>query len=239
MTRLPKEGIVFHAYCPSLSADAFHETIGTANAALWPRLSRKQERYPSWTIGKIATPLSINLNPSSPWSELYVSVREHHLEEYGAEQLAELFAWLSDCTHARRGRTTGAVAPGFVRTDELDGQLEFVDWFQYWGASIVRRWGVSRLRAGPFHSVVTRADGAYVLLLAEQPDDETMSRRAAAEYLGIELRPIYAQVEAGKPVRIPWRRGGAAQRGDAADKARRTSCRRARCSRSPPPRHRL
>ncbi len=88
---------------------------------------------------------------------------------------------------------------------ELDGQLEFVDWVQYWAEPIVRRWGVEQLRRGPFSRVEERERGAYLVLLADEPDAEGMSRRAAAEFLGIELRPLFVKVSADKKSRVSWR----------------------------------
>ena len=73
------------------------------------------------------------------------------------------------------------------------------------GAAIVARWGVDALMAGPFSTVQRRADGAAMLLLAAEPDDQGMSRKSAAEFLGIRLRPLYAKVADGARVELPWR----------------------------------
>ena len=206
MRRLSKDGLAFHAHCPPITTEAFGLVVEAAESQQeLPVLGQSQDHYPSWQIGKSQAPLCLTLNPTAPWSELHVSIEDPHLEEYGAERLVRLLAWLSDEIGARLGRTTPVAAPGFVNPAELDGDVAFVDWFQYWAEPIIRRWGIPRLASGPFHRVEVRRNDACLLLLTAEPDDPMMSRQSAASYLGIDLPPIYTQIVPGKRIQVPWR----------------------------------
>jgi hypothetical protein len=128
-----------------------------------------------------------------------------HLESYGVERFARFFLAACAATEVELGRSDSAFCVGDPHTNELDGPLEFVDWIQYWSAPIVARWGLEKLRSGPFHRIDAFPDGAAAVWLAPDPFSETMSRAAAAEFLGITLRPLVGDhPDTGERVHIPW-----------------------------------
>ncbi len=80
----------------------------------------------------------------------------------------------------------GVVSPG-----ELAGGIEWIDWFQFYGASIAVRWGVGYLEEGPFGRVDRWGHAACGLTLVEGQYSLPLQRiRLAAMYLGITLRSI-------------------------------------------------
>jgi hypothetical protein len=205
MRRLPKDGIVLHGLGSSFSRDRMDAAVRAVSSEIdTPVLDVVTARYPEWRIGHPDVPVSISANPAAPWSEFCVSILDSHLERYGTDWIVELFKGLSIACNVGLSRTTAWGGVGFVREQELAGQLEFVDWFQYWAKPIVDRWGMAFLTAGPFHRVEAHSDGCTLLLTAE-PDDEGMSRKSAAEYLGVQLRPVFGRLETGEPFQIPWR----------------------------------
>jgi hypothetical protein len=127
------------------------------------------------------------------------------LESYGAERFARFFVAACAATDVELGRSSAAFCLGWPELSELDGPLEFVDWIQYWSAPIVARWGLEKLRSGPFHHIDAFPDGAAAVWLAPDPFSPAMSRAAAAEFLGITLRPLVGDhPDTGERVHIPW-----------------------------------
>jgi hypothetical protein len=127
------------------------------------------------------------------------------LESYGAERFARFFVAACAATDVELGRSSAAYCIGYPTPSELDGPLEFVDWIQYWSAPIVARWGLEKLREGPFHRIDPFPDGAAAVWLAPDPFSPAMSRAAAAEFLGITLRPLVGDhPDTGERVHIPW-----------------------------------
>lgn len=206
MRRLPKDGIAYHAFCRPVAADTCHALVEAIARSLGlPVVAASSDRYPEWRLGNGGGVLSLSVATESPWSQLHVGVEDEQLAHYGSARLAELLCAVSDGFGVRLGRTGARGGVAYVSESELAGSLEFVDWLQYWAQPIVARWGVDALMAGPFSTVQRRADGAAMLLLAAEPDDQGMSRKSAAEFLGIRLRPLYAKVADGARVELPWR----------------------------------
>lgn len=108
----------------------------------------------------------------------------------GDAQLCALLGVLCDAASARIGRTFGESWHGVVQEGELQGRLEWLDWFQYWDAEVARPWGFARIKAGPFHLVKeAKGGGCSVMLMGDPEDPAQESRRSeAAKYLGIRLR---------------------------------------------------
>lgn len=124
---------------------------------------------------------------------------------YAYARIAEVFT--KACTHlgAYLGRSDPGLGNGLVQEREIDGPLEHIDWYQYFGPRVVERLGRSLVLSAPAFSVTEDARGAVVMLLAAGPWDD-FSRRAAAAHLGVTLRPVYGRNPAtGKPIVIPWR----------------------------------
>jgi hypothetical protein len=204
--RLPTDGIFLYAYCPAITRESLAEVISRSASSGWPLLEERDAKSPSWLIGDARAPISVTLFPGQPWSKLHVDVVDDHLNQYGSQRIVDLLSWLCGATHARLARTSGASGIGVVKEQELDGALEVVDWFQYWSEPIVRRWGMARLSVGPFHRVLPLSEGGCSIILSAEPDDENMSRKAAAEFLGITLRPVYGvNPQTGERILVPWR----------------------------------
>jgi hypothetical protein len=129
------------------------------------------------------------------------------IEAWSSEQFANLLKRLCRGLKVGLGRSFrgGGGGQGLMSPQELVGPLEFVDWFQYLSAPIVSRWGVSYVAEGPFHRTESLDDGAMVLLLGADPFEGLLSRKKAAEYLGIGLRPLVGKDFHGNPVHLEWK----------------------------------
>jgi len=108
----------------------------------------------------------------------------------GDDKLRSLLRDLCDGTSVLLGRTDTAEMMGVVTEAELQSGPDWFDWFQYWGPDLVRRWGLDRIKAGPFRLVEPRPSGACALTLFDGPDDPDQMKlqRRAAKHLGIQLR---------------------------------------------------
>jgi hypothetical protein len=102
-------------------------------------------------------------------------------------------------------RSFDEYAHGIIKEQELDGTLEFVDWFQYLSPNLAQRWDAEVLH-GAFGAASQLSSGAWCLWLGGSPMDELVGRRHAAEALGVTLRPaIGRNPKTGEPIVIPWR----------------------------------
>jgi hypothetical protein len=111
-------------------------------------------------------------------------------DAYGPERLAALFMRVCDGLAVRLARTDPGTGDGLVQESELEGDLKFIDWFTFFGAELLARWDTEVLSRGPFHRVERCPNGGVCLLMTDDPWSEGWSRRQAAEYLGVRLRPL-------------------------------------------------
>jgi hypothetical protein len=90
------------------------------------------------------------------------------------------------------------------KSSELAGDIDGLDWFQYFSPRLARAWSMEYLRRGPFFRVEGFEDGAVSIFLAANPFVR-YSRRTAADYLGIRLRPVLGRNPVtGAQFVIPW-----------------------------------
>jgi hypothetical protein len=123
---------------------------------------------------------------------------------YGLDFLVRF--WSNLCLHldAGLGRTYREGLYGAVDPSEIAGPLRFVDWYQFFSARIVARWGLDRLRQGPFYRLEEYPGGACGIWLSKSPF-ESIPRSKAAKYLGIVLPKLYGKnPQTGEPMEISW-----------------------------------
>ena len=77
---------------------------------------------------------------------------------------------------------------GLVQESEINGPLEFIDWYEYFGPHVVERLGRDLVLSIPAFRITEVARGAIVMLLAARPWED-FSRRHVAAHLGVVLRP--------------------------------------------------
>jgi hypothetical protein len=125
-------------------------------------------------------------------------------EPYAPPRLAEMFTRICAGLDADLGRSDLGGGYGLIRETELDGPLEFIDWYQYIGPRIVERMGRDRLLASPAFRMTTLESGAIVMQLATGPWDD-FSRTKVADHLGIRLRPLTGRNPmTGEPIVLNW-----------------------------------
>ena len=126
------------------------------------------------------------------------------MDFYGPERLSTLFLDVCEALEMRLARTDPGNGHGLVQEAELGGELRFVDWFQFFGPSVVSRWGAAFLRKGPFAAVRFQPSGSVCILLTADPRTGGWSRQKAADYLRIPLKPIRVKLGSGRSVDLPW-----------------------------------
>jgi hypothetical protein len=98
---------------------------------------------------------------------------------------------------------------GVVVRSEVDGGVEAVDWFQYYGSSVAARLGltdpaIARVTGGA--KCINFDDGSVALWLGDQLEESFVGRKAIAELLNVRLRPMYiTNPQDGTRVERPWR----------------------------------
>ena len=123
----------------------------------------------------------------------------------GGGAVVALLASLSDGLRVRLGRSVGEAFNETVFEREIDGAVDCLDWCQFFGSDLWSRWHLDHLRAGPFHEVRTCEHGGYILM-GPSPFEPLKGIKAAAEYLGIQLRPVNAPVRGARPMDVNRRR---------------------------------
>ena len=120
-----------------------------------------------------------------------------------AAETARVLLALADGLRARFARSYfGDSAVPTV--NELEQGPDSLDWLQYFGSAITNRFP-KPLSGGPFHATYTFDSGGAGIALGVSPFGDLLSRKAAAQYLGITLRPIRAKNPAtGAPIELTW-----------------------------------
>jgi len=131
-------------------------------------------------------------------------LEEEVLLAYGSDLLVKFWVSISVAMDAVLGRTLTEGGYGCIQAAELAGPLQFIDWYQYFSPSMVERWGISRLREGPFYRVEEYPNSACGIWLARSPL-ERLGRAKAAEYLGVNLPKLQGKnPRTSEPIEIPW-----------------------------------
>jgi len=160
------------------------------------RFYHRNDEYPE---------LSVAFNFKPNWCEMVMfPLEQKEVFAYTPDTLVKI--WSGICIHlgAVLGRTFLDIGFGAVQPVEIKGELQFLDWYQFLSKSIVSRWGTAYLRSGPFYKVEEYSNGACGIWLAHSPLDR-LRRAKAAEYLGVDLPPLYGKnPKTGERIIIPW-----------------------------------
>lgn len=127
----------------------------------------------------------------NPWGKLSLyPLTKDARDQLGVDEIRGMLRQLSEGLNVVLGRTHGESLLGVVKRSEIESGPDWLDWFQFWGAGIVERWGLDWIEAGPFRLVEPAAQGACAITLYSHPEEpEQMSLQArAADYLSITLR---------------------------------------------------
>jgi hypothetical protein len=123
----------------------------------------------------------------------------------GQDSVGRLFVRIVNALLPTLARSFNELAHGVIKTSELGGALEFIDWFQYLSPSVAACLGKDVLSRVPQASVEVLPSGGCFLWLPGSPIDVLSGRRGVAEALGITLRPLVARnPKTGEPITIPW-----------------------------------
>ena len=190
------EHVGFNAWFGPLSAK--DDSAAIVHEALINLGLKKQGRQPpaprtAMRYGSMTSPASLPVivGDKRPWCEVILHpIESAVLDVLGHDQVRALLMQLSDKIHAVIGRTFDESLQGAVAEHEIEGGPEWLDWLQYWGPTIVSRWGVDRIKSGAFRLAEELPTGGCAITLFDGPEDPMqMSLQAkAAAHLGIKLR---------------------------------------------------
>jgi hypothetical protein len=200
----------FHGFLPPLSSTA--EAIeGVERAAAKVGLERVASREGQWPLveyGRVGLKgLGISLDPRGVWWQLGLyPVHRETFDLYGAELIGALLQEACIGLKVILGRSFKEDGHAIAKEAEIGGPVEYIEWLQFFGPSIVARWGLDCLQKGPFYRVKQCPDGSCAIWLWETPYDqaEAETTKRAAEYLGIKLRPHFIRDSKGNLVQLNW-----------------------------------
>jgi hypothetical protein len=192
------------AHLPDVSAlvPVFRET-GVARIERAPAASSRSECYR--LVDETGTErATCNLGIHGGRSYVHVQVPAACVVELGSRELMDVLAGITRALRPDLARTHDSTFATALGPDEWVGTVTALDWFQYFGPALASAWPRSYLERGPFARVEMDRDGGVGVFLAERPGGQ-LPRQAAADYLGIRLRPLMARHPAtGDPIVIPW-----------------------------------
>jgi hypothetical protein len=137
--------------------------------------------------------------------QVLVEVEDRTFQALGPQAVAAIFTSLAARLGSLLARSAVGSLFGAISQAELEGPLEFVDWFQYYSPSVVARLPQSGLAVPPFTAVRWGRDGSCSCILGASPFEWLHGRVAVAVALGIALRPLTARnPKTGEPIVIPW-----------------------------------
>lgn len=134
-------------------------------------------------------PIEVSFEFKEKSFSLAMFVQDSHYRDYGAFFMSRLFVKFSMAAQAELGRTFVDMFE-CLTTNELTEGIKSLDWFQYFSANTVKRWGQEHLKKGPFYRVEEFDNGAYGIWLSPSPYDMP-APEPFAEYLGIKLPPLF------------------------------------------------
>lgn len=153
--------------------------------------------------GGRALPFAFSLHPAPQLAMLRAYAED--LGKCPSTILADVFTELCVALGGSIARSDLGTGVGLVSEREVDGALEFVDWYQYFGPSIVLRIGRERVLTSPAFKVAPTHNGGAVVLAGPDPLARGLRRRPLAEHLGITLRPRFMlNPSTGSRVEQPW-----------------------------------
>jgi hypothetical protein len=88
--------------------------------------------------------------------------------------------------------------------EEIVRGPDALDWLQYFPPDVAKRWSLPYLEQGPFHKVVGLPSGGVGIQLGPSPFEHWTGVQAAADYLGIRLRPRMVRSYRGELVERKW-----------------------------------
>jgi hypothetical protein len=119
---------------------------------------------------------------------------------------AEVVQWLLSISDDLRCYLARSFSEETHPTPEEIGQgPNALDWLQYFPPDVAKRWSLPFLQQGPFHHVVGFTSGGVGIQLAPSPFEHWTGIRAAADYLGMRLRPRITLNYHGQRVEREWR----------------------------------
>lgn len=205
-----KEYFGFHAFFPANvpREDALRHADSAAAGVVLGCVGFEGGLRPRITYGRPGlSPLPVRFDFGERWNQwgMYPVAREV-FEEHGAVAVGSFLRGLCERVGVVLGRSLKEDHHAVAHEREIEGPLEYIEWFQYLGPAHVARWGAEYLQRGPFHRVEVLPSGACALWLRESPYDPTEreSTRRGAEYLGIKLRPHLIRESDGSLVELKW-----------------------------------
>jgi hypothetical protein len=150
-------------------------------------------------------PIEIGFALEAPWAQWAIyPVSQSSYAAYGGALIEKLIVTTCEALDSRLGRSFHPGGIALVHAREVEGDVDCLDWLQYFGPPVVARIGLDRLRKAQFFSFEQREDGGCVAKLGESPYEVLLSIRQAASDLGIRLRPVYTKDASGNPIEMGW-----------------------------------
>lgn len=203
-----EESLNFHGYFRlGMSPEEVYKAVdAAANKMGLELISAPRDEGADWHYAKPDFPsLNVAFDFQEKWGQLLLSrVYPSDFEKYGTLVIRNFIAAVSEAVELQLGRSYMSGGLTIVSERERGGKLECLNWIQFLGPEVVTRWGIDYLKNGPFHDVELREKGGCVILMGESPFERLKNIRAAADYLGITLRPVYSKDSKGRRVRINW-----------------------------------
>lgn len=139
----------------------------------------------------------------SDWSYFGVfGLRPEFLEAVGTSEVVSWLLTLSDELRCCFARTYSEET--MPKREEAVNGPDCLDWLQYFSPDVAKQWSLPFLQQGPFHNVVGFTSGGVGIQLGPSPFEQWMSVRAAADYLGLRLRPRMGTNVRGERVERKW-----------------------------------
>ena len=126
-------------------------------------------------------------------------------EAYGAPLFVSVFRALCRATTPVLARSFHPIGVDMINPGELEGQVDYVDWIQYYGVRVTAALDPGRVRTAGFHHLEEFPDGAFLAMAKPEYTGDYCNRRAIVERLGLSPRRIMARnPPTGEPTEVNW-----------------------------------
>jgi len=195
----------FHAWDPRIAADEFPAVADALASREGLELLRAKHGGAEREYGAEGARVAFFHDAEKTPPQIWAYIDRDSFRRLGQPVVARVFKGMSEATRPVLARSFSPQFHGVIESREASAGLQFIDWFQYFPPAMVARIGLEALERVPIAQREMLPDGACVLWLPGSPLDGLEGRTAAAEALGVTLRPLIGRnPESGEPFVMPW-----------------------------------
>jgi hypothetical protein len=185
---------------------AFHVTVGTTQTA--EAFSRTYEHPSGWSLSCAGATGDLDTRPGwagwRAWGLHHITYEQ--VRSLPNDVLVDAIGEACVRTASVLGRSYDSSGSSAIEVEELIGQVNILDWLQYFGPEASVRIGAGRIRTAGFFAIKALPNGGHLARTRDTYLDEWpfAERRPVVDRLGITPRKLLLKVAANEWGEMRW-----------------------------------